>query len=78
MSNATPEDMSIMLHALGGNGRLRPGWRNHYCTRADDPWLLSMVERGLMVAGFGTNGGRDRYFHVSPAWCKALGAEETK
>lgn len=70
---ATPEEIEIMRHALGDNGHATPGWRNYYCESADDSLLLSMVERGLMIAGATLNEGRDRYYAVSPKWVEALG-----
>ena len=81
LSNA---DHEVIVHALGLNRRGACGnhcrWssRNFYYGRTDDPQLVSLVERGLMIAGRTTtfrvmpNG---QYFHVTSAGARAVGME---
>lgn len=81
LSNA---DREVIVHALGLTRRGACGnhcrWssRNFYYGRPDDPQLVSLVERGLMIAGRITtrhampNG---QYFHVTFAGARAVGME---
>ena len=81
LSNA---DREVIVHALGLNRRgacvnhRRWSSRNSYYGRSDDPQLVSLVERGLMIAGripaFNVmpNG---QYFHVTSAGARAVGME---
>ena len=78
-------DREVIVHALGLNRRgacrnhRRWSSRNFYYGRADNPQLVSLVERGLMIAGRITtlhampNG---QYFHVTFAGARAVGLED--
>lgn len=72
----TGEEAALLDHALG-SWAARPGTggpdRNSFCDTADGARVRTLVLRGWMVPGCEINGGRDRYFHVTPAGFRALG-----
>ena len=72
LQSATLTEVGIMRHALGADSR-DPGYRNQYCVADGDKVLSAMVEKGLMREGRTINQGRDRYYHVTDEWSKALG-----
>lgn len=73
---ATTAELETMRHMLGfGHHCVHPGWRNYGCYPTDDPKLLEMERKGLVRRGRVINDGRDAYFAVTEAWCKALGVE---
>ena len=72
MSAPSDRALEIMRHTLGADSR-NPGYRNYYCASEGDELLEGMVAKGYMLRGGTINGGRDRYYSVTPQWCKVLG-----
>ena len=69
----TPEDRHILAYALGlERGK---GCRNFYCAENGAPRLEALVGRGLMRYGAVLDAGRYRYYHVTEAGARAIGAK---
>lgn len=77
-ADLTPAQREVLRHALGygyrriKGGRVKPGWRNHFCTGPDcDTWpaVQALVSAGLMRR----SDTSETTFHVTEAGALAAG-----
>lgn len=77
----TQDQRDVIMHSLGLPNRDRRKtipYRNYYCTSVGDPKLEAIVAAGWMRKGCTLNEGRDRYYIVTEAGAKAVGARLPK